>query len=331
MGCICATYENMDHLIINHKDDILLYNKYSNKRTPSSYLIETSINKYIMPNFIIDFYDVVNNHHYMSLMQNKYKDLYFCNGYVYSIEFMKEYTYTNLKKVHEVVNVMNHVLSPLNSYYHAIDDEHGIFFQKMKRCNKRDLWYNTFGSNGICSIDVDSLVYSLANTLKTLHDMDIYLMDIKLENILGHINRDGITEWMFADIEYAWVDPPFVGHETRYPEEKMKSINKNKRRWVKTLHYLPDKTYPYCRRIAVRNDCFALARCIGNLICYIKRQEANRMFFGNKEMESCDLRSVIKNLYPEDKYLHICGDCVIEYDKYATHEFLNRLIDISSN
>ena len=331
MGCLCSTPTGIDDLILFRQPDILLYDVHSKKKTPSSYLIELgSIKKTSVPSIVVEFYQIVGDRQYEKVMQNKYKDIYFCGTHVYSVEVMKEYIYTSIQKMHNVTSVMNHVLTPDEMYYYPLDDSSGLLFQKTHHCTVGDLWYRCF-KNGYNSIDIDSLVYSLASTLKALHNMNIFLMDIKLENILGSWDREkGKTCWYFADCEYAWVNPLFAGHECKYPENEMKARNKGKFKWVKTIHYLPNGTYPYCREIAIRNDCFALARCIGTLVHFRRSGEPNAMFYGNKKMDLYDLRDSMKAYYPNDKYLHVCGDCIIEYGTHATHEFLNRLIKIST-
>lgn len=294
-------------------------NESVSKYTPCHYLITQPIRRENVPPFVLEFYNIANGGHYGQIMQNHYKDIFFCNDVIYTIEKTKQSVYENVKKMQEVTAIFNNILTPSEVYF---NQQSGIMFQKMLYCNIGDLWTFCYIKKRSTSIHIDHLVHSLASTLKVLHGMDIFLMDIKLENIFGHVVNNSIT-WMFGDTEYAFINAPFVKEGT------LKAPYFENFKWVRTLEYTPTREYPHCKRIAERNDCFALARCLGTVIMFMKDGRPNSMFYGNKEMRIFDLRDEVHSKFPDDKYLSLLGDCVVEYDKYANDSFLSKLIDIS--
>ena len=330
MGLCFGTNNHIikEHLLMPSHEDILLKNKYSSNPTPMSRLMKVPISIYECPKFVIDFYSIVHNKEYLKIVQNKYKDVFFCVDVVYSVEVMEKCVYESMSNIHDLTRHMKHVLTPYSTYYHQLHGTSGIVFQKTKRCNMGDLW-NIKLKEKNTSIDIDNLIWSLATTLKELHTMEIYLFDIKLENIFAHYYKGSVI-WMFADIEYAWVKPPFLElGKYHSPQEEMKRRSVGSRYWVKTLEYLPDRMYPWTKCIAVRNDCFALARCISTCIYHTCTDSINLMFYGNKELIIYDLRQEVKEQFPFNTYLHICGDCIVEHNKYATVKFLDTLIELS--
>jgi serine/threonine protein kinase len=103
-----------------------------------------------------------------------------------------------------------------------------------------------------------TIVYDLASTLHELHQNDVYLTDIKPENVfIGDVFK-------FGDIECAFMDRRFLTEEEVRDKQCIKDFTK--KRWVRTSQYLPDKVYPLTRRIAVRNDVYALFMTIGAFI-----------------------------------------------------------------
>lgn len=299
-------------------------NESVSKYTPCHYLITQPIRRENVPSFVLEFYDIANGGHYGQVMQNHHKDIFFCNDIVYTIEKAKQCVYENVKKLQEATTIFNNILTPSEVYFHPFNDKYGIMFQKMLYCNIGDLWTFCFKRNGSLTLNIDHLVSSLASTLKVLHGMNIFLMDIKLENIFGHIVNNSII-WMFGDTEYAFVNAPFVKEGTSNAPyfEKFK--------WVRTLEYIPTREYPHCKRIAERNDCFALARCLGTVIMFMHTGKANCMFNGNKSLIIYDCREDVNCKFPNDKYLPLLGDCVVEYNKYANDCFLSKLMDISDS
>lgn len=321
--CLKGTIKT-DTVVLKGDPNYSPINESISKYTPCYYLITNPISCENVPPFVLEFYNIANNGHYGTIMQNHYKDIFFCNDVVYTIEKTIQSVYENVKKLQEVTTIFNNILTPSDVYFYPLDDKDGIMFQKMMYCNIGDLWTFCFKRKRSMSINIDHLVHSLASTLKVLHGMNIFLMDIKLENIFGHVVNNSIT-WMFGDTEYAFVNAPFL------KENEMPTMCFEKFKWVRTIEYTPTRNYPYYKSIAERNDCFALARCLGTVIMFMYTGKGNRMFYGNKEMIIYDLRDEILGKFPKDKYLPLLGDCVVEYDTYANDTFLSKIIEISDS
>ena len=342
MGCIMSSIPPQTQLLslIPNGDIQLSKEKIIHKNggietiinsTPCCYLMTTPIQKKKVKKFVRVFFDEVNTQKYIRCMHNQYKDIFFFRDYIYTIEFAPLYNYVNRLLLHKICKKMNHVLIPTDIFLHKIDDKTGLIIQKMKRYNKGDLWMYVLRHHQM--INVNDFVLQMACTLKTLHEKNIFLLDIKLENIFGH-RVGNKTEWTFGDNEYAFVEQQFLSEEEFQNDEKR--INhlcesRRKIKWIKTLEYSPDKSFPYTKRIAIRNDCFALARCIGIVICYTQEGSCNTMFWGNRDMEIFDRRRDIQKAYPNNKYLELCGNCIVEYDEYANTTFLDNLIDTATN
>ena len=303
-SCIKSSEVIETGLCLVNTENIVVRNEYSKKLTASSYLMKMNLDISEVPLFVIQFYGMVNENQYDSCLQNQYKDLYFCYDVVFSVEITKPYIYKNVETLSEVTRIMNHVMTPSHVYYHPLNEVEGILFQKMLRCNQMDLFGQLFESE-IGYIDIDNLIYTLCYTLRSLHRMNIYLMDIKLENIFGHYYDDKII-WMFADTEYAFVNAPFIEEDEQHanPKEIFRARCFRKFQWIKTPQYLPDWTYPYSRKIAERNDCFALARCIGMVITLMETGGVSPLFY-EKRKDINDIRDYVMEQCKDNKYIRI--------------------------
>ena len=330
MGCICekAYVPEEEPLQLNLNSDMSMMHPSHKERTPTSHLVTSVLPKDDIPDFVIRFYGVINNNQYLYCIHNNYKDIFFCSNCVYTVERTKFYIPNNVRTIHNLLRGDKHVLISHKIYYIHLTGTNGLLIQWMPLCDVGDLWHFCFKEKRSKEIDIDGFVFTLATTLRTCHQKGIFLMDIKMENILGTTREHGI-DWCFADIEYAFVDVDFIDDESDLEQVRRYRMQmKNQYKWIKTKEYLPDFTYPYSRSLAVRNDVYAFARCLGTLICYQRYGQANTMFFGGDGGKVYDNREAV-NFIMDDEYIRLCGDCVIEYEKYANGTFLDRLIDIS--
>jgi len=330
MGCICDKDLAIDnHIFLNRNTDILIKHPHKKCNTPSSYLMNNHIDTSMVPPFIIEFYDRVNQKMYTRCSHNHYKDIYFFNDVIYTVECVKYYIFKNIQQLHNITCDISHVVSYENIFYMPHDEKEGILIQKMPLYELTDMFTFCISERRSNRIDINLFVYQLASTLKELHENDIFLNDIKLENIVGRM-KDDKMDWAFTDTEYAYIGVDFL--EGDIDKENIRLFRdrmKGRFRWIKTIEYIPDNTYPCCRKIAERNDCFALARCIGTVICFMKIGSANTMFYGNGYMYVYDLRHILKDVLKDDLYVHHCGNAVAEYDTYANDSFLDELISKS--
>jgi len=329
MGCICNKEPVTTHVFLYDNPDISIKHPSKRGNTPSSYLVNNHIAITMVPSFIIEFYDKVNKKTYNKCCHNQYKDIYFFNDVVYTVECVKYYIFKNIQQLHDITCDINHVVSYENIFYLPVDDKEGILIQKMPHYHLTDLYTFCISERRSKRIDINSFVYQLASTLKELHENDIFLNDIKMENIVGRI-KDNKMDWAFTDTEYSFISIDFLeGEIHRENINWFRKKMKGRFKWVKTIEYIPDSTYPCCRKIAERNDCFALARCIGTVICFSKIGSANTMFYGNSSMYIYDLRNILKDVLKDDLYVHHCGNVIVDHDTYANDTFLDKLIDIS--
>lgn len=303
------------------------------KKTPSAYLIENSIQYNTLPPFVLHFYISVQKDLFFKVSQNVYKDLYYIGNHVISCERVNLVNYNDRCALFETIKRMKHrdnILIPTHHFYHPLTQKTGICIQRLPFCKHGDMFDFMVKGAGTKNVDVNEFVRSMSTTLQELHENNIFLTDIKLENIL-YSNR-----FQYADIEYAFINKPFVDSQAS-TEDKLNNIynfKKGGRRWIRTLQYIPEKTFPSTIDIAVRNDVFALARCIGMLISVNVFDMSIKMFQGDEDFEIHDQRHVLREHHPnvwEHAYIKECAACICEYDKYANAKFLETLMEIYYN
>ena len=169
--CLKGTIKT-DTVVLKGDPNYSPINESFSKYTPCYYLTTHPIRRENIPSFVLEFYDIANGGNYGQIMQNHYKDIFFCNDVVYTIEKTKKCVYENVKTLQEATTNFNNILTPLEMYFHPLNDKYGIMFQKMLYCNVGDLWSFCFQRNRSSTLNIDHLVYSLASTLKVLHDMN---------------------------------------------------------------------------------------------------------------------------------------------------------------
>ena len=281
---------------------------------------------------VIDFYAIINNEEYDKCLYTAHKDLYFTSEFVYTLERTSIWNIQDrvtLAKINRTMVNKQYMLIPkiIQTFYMGTQKE--IILQKMEFCSRGDLYDYSLQYMGTKNFKLHDFVYHMASTLLELHSSSVYLTDVKLENIF--LSRN----WMYADTEYAFIDPPLLD-QSKYDNlvERKEHIRQMKKRyrWMKTYNYLPDNRFPCTKKLLVRNDVFAFARCIGNIVSRIFFNCHVRMFHGNEDMVLYDERESIKekkiDMY-NSPYFLVTSQCIVHHAVYATDDYLRRVIEIA--
>ena len=171
-----------------------------------------------------------------------------------------------------------------------------------------------------CLVDLDDFVWKICRILKHLHDVGVYVQDLKPENIFVNINENEFVYYV-GDIEYSFLNYDFVDP----------SVIK-KRGWIRTLNFCPNVGKPKTKLEAMRNDYYALAIIIGRIeTFYMKRVKLN-VFCEPREgiFEDWDDRDSLKYIQGL-KYSRFCSDFIVEKLFYKTHveNFIPTLLSMS--
>ena len=344
MGCIHnkqpSAYAPYDCIQLNFHDNMQAFRTTRKGKvmtqTPSMHLSGTSFNRCDMPQFVQDLFLALNQQRYDKCRYDYSKDIYMCNQLVYSIEYVTAKHFKSRSDLFKRVaslepHIRRHILLPNKSHYTPIDAHRGIAFQEFVRCEMDMHDFSTMycGRKQEAfrehAFDIDRFVLTLSTTLKRLHEVRIYLADIKPENILI---KGGV--YMFTDIEYAFLDPPIMT-DRQYDDSLYRDLSCiSKRRWIKTPMYLPSSEYPLTQSMFIRNDVFALARCISILMLSICHNKQYRLFSGSEDSTLHDDRAIIRAREPDVMaipYITNCADCIIDYSTRANTEFLDNMIE----
>jgi len=303
-------------------------------KTPTMHLSSASFNRCDMPQFVQKLFFDLNHRRYDNCRYDHSKDIYMCKQLVYSIEYVTAKHFKSRFELSKRIqslepHIRKHILLPNKSHYTPIDVHSGIAFQEFVRCAMdmcdfctlyRGREQDAFREH---AFDIDRFVLTLSMTLKRLHEVGVYLADVKLENILI---KDGV--YMFTDVEYAFVDPPTMT-DKQYTDPVYRDLNSSKRRWIKTAMYVPSDDYPLTQSMFIRNDVFALARCISRLMLSIRHNKHYRMFSGDVDSILHDDRATIHARDPDVMkipYIADCADCIVDYSTRATTAFLDNMI-----
>ena len=270
MGCVQGKPRGR-YLLITTNEDITLerehvvespdHCKVYKKKTPTSYLINsTLLLMSAAPPFVKTFIYGVNNKAYEWCQFHQNKDIYFFKKTVCTVEYTNQSYYIERHRLFSKLKTLKkrkHLVIPNKMFYIPHTEHKGIVIQRMEHCKGGDMFEFMMDVTKQLKC-LHTIVYNLASTLHELHQNDVYLTDIKPENIfIGDVFK-------FGDIECAFMDRRFLTED----EVKDKQCVKNftKKRWVRTSKYLPDKVYPLTRRLAIRNDIYALFLTIGTFI-----------------------------------------------------------------
>jgi len=331
MGCIWnkipMTNDDLGSTVLLQGSGVLCTIK--KKNTPSSYLINTPVSVYELPRFALRFYMCVQNDLYVKVTQNAYKDLYYMGDHVVSVEHCTEVNFKDRAKLFKRMKQMKwkgNILIPSNICFVPTSAAKGVVLQKMKYCRFGDMFDYMDNRLGAKDIDIHDFVFKMASTLKELHQNDIFLTDIKLENILYD------DTFYFADVEYAFIDKPFLDE----PGENdiithIVDFRNSGRKWVRTLNYATSNTFPYTRGMAVQNDVFAMARCIGMLISTNYFNVSLKMFHGDSTLKVYDQRDKLRKRMPDlldHPYVNECCEIILSHGKKDFAKFLDTLIEI---
>lgn len=321
MGCASSNTDTLEHHINGISYILIHYNEP--KSTLSIVAKGMCIDANQVPNFVVKAIEIANEYMYKSVIYSYKKDIFFYEKNVYTIQYAESFTYKNIKKIMSRTVSLRNVLTPDEAFYLT---SCSLLFLKMEACDF-DLWnYVTSGNK----LNIKKTFLELAQTLKKLHEDNIYLLDLKLENIFGTY-EDNDIHLVFADLEYVFIDPPFLTRQNeliqKFECDIFKQSISGKFKWVKTYEYTPDSIYPYTREIAIRNDVFAFARCLGSSLMLQNTGSTNLMYFGNRKMEIYDLRNHVQAQFPDNVILQLCGNIIVEYNKFANNNTLNQLIN----
>ena len=231
------------------------------KKTPTSYLINSTVLlASIAPRFVKSFIYKVNNKEYERCEFHQNKDIFFFKKSVYTVEHTRQTYYIERHRLFKKLKSLKrrkHVVVPTNLFYVPLEEHTGIVIQRMEHCTGGDMFEFMMDKTKQPKC-FHTIVYNLASTLHELHQNDVYLTDIKPENIfIGDVFK-------FGDIKCAFMDRRFLTEDEVKDKQCLKNFTK--KRWVRNSKYLPDKVYPLTRRLAIRNDIYALFLTIGTFI-----------------------------------------------------------------
>lgn len=142
---------------------------------------------------------------------------------------------------------------------------------KMETCVEGDMWdyvYERWRYNEPLDdlrFNVIYMMHDLIESMLMLHSQQIFLLDIKPENIIGckPCAEDGqevgkrTIQWKFTDL-----DPSFI-------YDRYKMDNGEQFRWIRTLPYIPTFERPHHRVELKRNDAFALMKTFMFYITFV--------------------------------------------------------------
>ena len=300
--------------------EVIIKNK--TVHTPSGHLIERMIPIRSLPPFVVTFYVAIRNNFHFKVSQNSYKDLYYIADKVLSVEYTSLVNYNDREKLFKRMKTLTrsqHILIPDRWVYLPISETHGVCIQRMKYCRGGDMFEIMLESTGQNDINISRFAFSMASTLKELHENNIFLTDLKLENILYS------DTFQFTDLEYAFIDKPFVPDDAESDDRMNNAIDyiKSGRKWVRTHAYVPTASFPCTKTKAIQNDVYALAKCIGILI-------ASTVFGITIKLFDENLIDKIEMDYPmmwKHVYIRDCVRCIKYYAKYANTDFLDKIIE----
>lgn len=353
MGCIINKIPCYDHssdtILLLMDDSMCSYKQrtgYKDKKriqrtieSPQLKLSRIMFTKKDSSKLLLTFINILNNATYEEYKSSQYKELYRKDDSFYSIEDCTAKQYLQRSKLMKLCGTMmckNFMLIPEDMTYIEVEDGTGLVIQRTEYCELGELW--EFVANHTTGLkqrtppkfNVDYFVFSLSQTLKELHTKNIYLMDIKLENIFGTYTGKHTKQWRFADYEYAFIDTEWLITSQLNEKETLRAFKKTHgRRWIRTLEYCPDNSYPYTRQIAERNDIYAFCRVVAIVTSAILYGQRPRMFWdstvGDQRREWHDEDPDLVT----NPYIKICGDALFNPNRCANDNILHELIKIS--
>jgi serine/threonine protein kinase len=288
---------------------------------------------------LLAFINMLNNSTWDDYISSQYKELYRKDDNFYSIEECTIKHYRERSKLMKLCSNMmckNFMLIPEDMTFIEYDVGVGLVIQRMEYCELGELWEFVANHTSVLkqskptNFDVDYFVFGLSQTLKELHTKNIFLMDIKLENIFGKYTGKHTKQWKFADFEYAFIDTEWLITSQLDEKDTLRAFKKSYgRRWIRTLEYCPDNSYPYTRRIAERNDVYAFCRVVAIVVSAISYGQRPRMFWdttiGDQRREWHDQDPDLTT----NPYIKICGDVLFNPNKCANDSVLHDFIKIS--
>lgn len=287
------------------------------KKTPTSYLTKVIILSKKVPVFVRDFFELVNNRGYDDCEFHENKDIFYFSDFVYTVEFTKKYYVYRRKKLFKRIEKMKYsknVVVPESIFYIPIEEHSGVIIQKMEYCKGGDMFDFMFDPSKKHK-DIHRIIHDLSSTLIELHENNIFLNDIKPENIFIS------TSFKFGDIEDAFIDQPFMNDDDfKDNDKKLSFLVKNKTRWVRTLRYCPDKEYPITRKLAIRNDIYAFIMSLGLYICKKVYNKEPSIFTG--KIIPSEMVDKVKDGFHSmfnDRYIDLAVEYILDYNKIDTN------------
>lgn len=217
-----------------------------------------------IPHFVRQlFYEIKKDtYEYTS---GSYKDVFLCHNYVVTLEIIHPLTFSRRETLHRL---LEHLESSHIVFGHTMYCTNNFLFQKLEKYefDAYDLFTMNKGERWFYNKYIHRFVNTLTGALLSMIDIGVFPTDLKPENIL--CKRDGgFFEFAFTDLEEAFIHNRDFMEERDYVDEEKRSefIRKRKEKklqWVRSLDYIPDKKYPACRSIAIRNVAYAWAKII---------------------------------------------------------------------
>lgn len=323
MGCLQT---KQSYLFLSDNDDIQLEKEKivvrddkeikKMKKTPTSYLTNVIIMNKKVPKFVKLFFKMVNNRDYSDCEYHVNKDIFYFSNFVYTIEFTKKKYLDRRKQLFKRIRQMKHsdnIVVPDGIFYIPIESNMGVIIQKMEYCEGGDMFDFMFDPLKHHN-NIHKIVYDLSSTLIELHENDIFLNDIKPENIFVS------STFKFGDIEEAFIDQPFMNEDDyRDTEKRLNFLEKGRRRWVRTLRYCPNRDYPMTRRLAIRNDIYAFIITIAMYICK-KVYNREPTIFTEKNLPKTLMYEMKHKIHHviNNEYVDLAVEYIIEHHRINT-------------
>lgn len=233
-----------------------------------------------IPRFVRRLFYAIKKDKY-DYTSGSYKDVFLCTDAAYTLEKIHPLTFRRRERVHRL---LENIESTHIVFGHTMYCTKNFLFQEMDRyefdaynlftINKGERWfYNKY---------IHRFVNTLTGALLSMIDVGVYPTDLKPENIL--CRRDGgCFEFALADLEEAFLEQEDFMLDEDYLDETKRTnfIHKRKEKklqWVRSLDYIPDRKYPVCRIVALRNVAYAWAKIIYHFAVVVYAGEETLMF-----------------------------------------------------
>ena len=192
------------------------------------------------------------------LMEGNYKDILKTEDAVYAIEKIKPVQKYRRRRLYaKLVEANINVVIPTHIEYIEMSD--AILSVSSMDLFETDL----FDYLANRTVDLKQFVSQISRTVQSIHQVGIYCIDFKPENILLNSNM----VFYIADLESALMKTDFV-----HPNIL------RRQRWVRTKGYDPGFGKPRNVEEAMRNDLYAMSLTIGRMEAYYTHKREYGVF-----------------------------------------------------